>query len=356
MLKFYSDELATQELSPTEYFIGNGATTQFSLTKFEVADMSALYVEDIVDIDTVTFNNGVGTGTFATTAAYVGYAAYHQYDNSSSEAGGLPCIFRGYVTAGGVNTVTISDTAYDATADKLRLVKYVKKTLGVDYTITVPYTFTFQTGAPANGAKIYALGSSPLSVNFGGDNTAGTLVTTEKLIYLKADVGYVYDTCQIYSDNLTQKLQSADFTGVNITNGVSTNAQCTFPATNSEVGKAVNVNGVFIGIITENTLQDFTCAYDTNLTTPAANIYDATGAAVSVYTVGEFALAVDSTGVAGPYRKVLQNYTSNPDSLPTTFTENDTIGIWVKATVPLPTAAMNYSENVLRVAATEYLA
>lgn len=359
MLRFYSDETATSQMSPAEYFIGNGLFTQFTLTKFGVSDMSALYVENIVDVAGVVFTNGLSSGATIVGTDYIGYAVYHQYDNSTEEGAGLPCIFRGYVRAGvGTTATTIQlDADYTASSDKLRLVKYVKKTLGVDYTITEPYTISMIAGAPANGAKIYALGPAPLSINFGGGSSgiAGDLITSSKLVYIKADDGYAYDTVQIYSDNLTQKLQITSVSGVDITNGESTNGVCDFPAVNSEKGKAVNVNGVYIGIITSNTVADFTCAYGTDMTTPAANAFDATAAEVSIYTVGEFALARDILGTPGAYRKVLQNYLGNPDGFATEFTPADVIGIWISAVVPLPENAMNYTESVLRIAATEYL-
>lgn len=375
-IKFFADSNATQELSPTEYFIGNGVTANFVLTKFLASELSAVYVESAVEIAGVSFSAGTGSGTFPdpTVTSYLGMAVYHSYDASAAaEPNGLTCYFRGYVTSQTTTTLGISDGSYTAGADTLRLVSYVKKTAGIDYTVTLPSTITFVTAAPANLAKVFCLGSNTKSINFGGAVQVGDPVDSATLVFVSKDADYEYTDMQFYVDNLSQKLSSSSYLNATISAGVLTLTEAPwFPGVNSEVGKAVNdYNGNFIGTIKSNdTNSAVLYAPEVNSSTLAysdgAQTVD-TGAqhTVTVYSVGEFFLAnadfaaADYAGKtyldAGPYRKVLQGGVDSP-GIPADLNSQTVYPIWVRGIIKVPENATNYAENVLRVAATEYLA
>lgn len=201
--------------------------------------------------------------------------------------------------------------------------------------------------------NIYAVGSNPASLNFGGDLTAGELVTTELKLYVKRDPGYAYSTIQISSDNLSQTAQSSSWVNatadtVGSDTVITLGGTDTFNSTNSEVGKAVSRAGVFIGVIASNTSNTATILGVTGVTAAAA-IY-------TIYTVGELWVANDNgSNAPGTYRKVLQGAMDVP-GIPSTIDDNTVYPIWVKGTVPLPINATNYAENVIKVSATEFLA
>ena len=336
-LNVYLDAAATKATSPSEFFIGDGTTKVFTVTKFPGSGVAAVYLENRVAIGTVSFGSGVSSALAGLPPArYVGYAAYHQV------GAGAEMLFRGYVTGNTATTITLSDLTYTAAADALVLVSYAKQSAVSQYGI-VGNNITF-VNPPAAGSNIYAVGAAPITINFGGVVSPGTPVTTETKIYLKRDPGYVYGSIQISSDNLTQTPQSAVWVGATIAGGVITLAGAnTFNAVNSEVGKAVNRDGVFLGEVVSNTSTTAT------LTSTTTN---ATAAEFTFYTVGELLIAPDAAGVPGTYAKVLQG---GMGSLPATITTDTVYPVWVKGTVPVPGAPANYSENIIKVAATEYL-
>jgi hypothetical protein len=374
-LKFYSDAACTTELSPTEYFIGNGSTTAFTLTKFSGASMSSLYVESKVTLAGFSFSNGVGTGTVADGSVYIGCAAYHQTNSGATN------VFRGYVTAGGSNTITIKSPNTNATlgaaytsgaADDLVLVSYVKQVADVNYLVTgniitflatrvrdlVTGAETDSAPAPATGDKIIAYGASTLNVNFGGNYAALHETTSFANVYLKREAGYSYENIQIYSDNITQSLTESSLTATFVA-GVGTRAAGTFDAVDSEVGLAVNVNGVYIGTISSNTTTAFTIFDEvTGITSTHAGAAES----VTIYPVGEFWISnTSTTDSAQQYRRVLQGgmdsgVTGGSSSVvPAQITTDAVYKLWLQATVPLPSTARNYTENILRVSASEYL-
>ena len=329
MLKMFLDAACTTEFFAHQAFAGNGATTAFTLTAFTGAQLGSVYKETQAVTNGVTFAAGVGSGFSALAVnGLVGQRVVHN---------GL---FRGTVVSNTATTVTISDTGYtQATAGACTISSYVKLTASTDYTVAgnvINTTFT-----PTAQQLIIASPSSDLSANFGG--VAGTVKTSQVAFWLRRSpiTGggslNTYDTLQVQSIDLSVAQGSLTQSGVTFSAGVGSGF--TGLVAGALIGRAVNHNGAFRGVVTANTSTTVTIS-DTGYT-------QASAADAVVYTVGSLQFALDTGSGPGTYAPVVH---------PSAITSDTPVKLWVKDTVTVPTSAMNYPNNVIAATGIEYLA
>lgn len=321
-LKIYTDAACTTELLAAQAFAGTGAQTVFALTNFTGAQLNIVYLETQTSYATITFSAGVGSGfTGLTASALIGLRLIH---NGT---------FRGTVTANTETTVTISDTAYaQATASPALISSYAKKVLTTDYSVS-GNSITMVV-APTTTQTLIAIPTLTLNLNFGG--TAGTSKATAASIWLKRTPGYTYDTLQVTSQDLSQVQGSLTQTGVTFSAGVGSGFSAL--TVDALIGRALNHNAAFRGIVTANTATTVTIS-DTAYT-------QATASDAVVYTIGSLLVAPDNAGVAGTYAAAIH---------PAAITSDTAVRLWVKDTITIPTSAVNYPNNITKVTGIEYL-
>lgn len=327
-LKMYLDAACTQEFLNHQIFSGTGAQTAYVLSAFTGAQLGSVYKETRITQSGVTFSVGVGSGFSGLTAnALVGQRVIH---NGA---------FRGTVVSNTTTTITISDSGYtQATASAAVLSAYLKLTMNTDYTVSGN---TINTGfTPTSSQNIIATPASDLSANFGG--AAGTVKTTQTSFWVRrfpitgGGSLNTYDTLQVQSVDLSQTQASLTQAAVTFASGVGSGF--TGLVSGALIGRAVNHNGIFRGIVTAN---------DTTTVTISDTGYSGSSAEAVVYTIGSLQFAPDSSGSPGTYAPVIHPAAINSDTA---------VRIWVRDTVTVPNTAMNYPNNVIAVTGTEYLA
>lgn len=328
-LNMYLDSACTQQFYGHQSFPGNGSTTAFTLTGFTGPQLGSVYVETQTTTGSVTFASGVSSGGFSglTVNALIGQRVIH---NGT---------FRGTITANTATTITISDLTYtQATAGNCITSAFAKLAAGTDYTVS---SNTINTAATlASGQNLIATPASDLAANFGG--ATGTIKTTQTAFWIRRSpiTGggplNTYDTLQVQSVDLSQTQVSLTQSGVTFASGVGSGFSGL--TAGALIGRAVNHNGVFVGVVTANTTTTVTIS---NLT------YSGASATAVVYTIGSLQFAPDVSGSPGTYAPVLN---------PSAITSDTAVKIWVEDTITIPVAAVNYPNNVIAVTGIEYLA
>lgn len=321
-LKIYAEAAAITELFGTQGFAGTGAQTTFALTNFTGAQLGIVYLGTETSYAAITFAAGVGSGfTGLTASALIGMRVIH---NGT---------FRGTVTANTTTTVTISDTAYaEATASAALISAYVKKVAVTDYSVSG--NSIIMVVAPTTAQTLLAVPTNTLSMNFGG--VAGTSKATSANVWIKRTPGYVYDTLQMQAQDLSQVQGTLTQTGVTFAAGEGSGFSGL--VVGALKGRALNHKGVYRGLVTANTATTVTIS-DTAYT--QATAYDAV-----VYTIGSLLFAPDVSGSPGTYAPVVH---------PAAVSDDTARKFWVMDTVTIPTSAMNYPNNVIKVTGVEYL-
>jgi hypothetical protein len=323
MLKIYTDAACTAQLLATQGFAGTGAQTSFPLTNFTGAQLGIVYLETQVSHAAITFAAGVGSGFVGLTVdALIGQRVIH---NGS---------YVGTVTGNTATTVTVSIIPdFDHGAAFTAIIStYVKKILTTDY--SVAGNDLIMVVAPTATQNVIAVPTATLNMNFGG--VAGVVKSTATSVWLKQTEGYIYDTLQAQSQDLSQVQASTAQSGITLAGGTAEGFVGLVPG--ALIGRALNHKGVFIGIVIANTET-------------SADMYNAATDAVAgeaiVYTIGSLQFALDNDGTPGTYAPVVhpQAVDGNPES----------VRLWVKDTVTIPTTAVNYPNNVIKVTGIEYL-
>jgi hypothetical protein len=322
MLKIYTDAACTTELFGTQGFTGDGTATTFPLTNFTGVQLGIVYLGVETSYATISFAEGVGSGFSGLTVnALIGLRVIH---NGT---------FRGTVVSNTATTVTISDTGYtEATASTAITSLYTKKVLTTDYSVSG--NSIVMVVAPTAVQKLFAVPASTMNMNFGG--VAGTNKVTESNIWIKRTPGYTYDTLQMQAHDLSQTQASLTQTGVTFASGVGSGfSGLTVGALK---GRALNHNGVYRGKITAN---DATTVTISDAAYTQATTYDAVA-----YTIGSLIFAPDASGSPGTYAPVIH---------PAAVADDVARKFWVKDTITIPTSAVNYPNNIVKVTGIEYL-
>lgn len=319
MLNIYSDAATTASILPNEVFTGTGLQYNFGLTSLTGADVGNVYIEDFTNYTGGTFTAGVSsalTGAAFTVNALVGQRVYH---NS---------IFVGTVVSNTATTVTLDDLTYTQGAFTVGLSSYTKKTLTTDYSIS-GNTVIFLT-APTTVQRVHVVPDDTLNVNFGGNPAAN--ITTISSVWLKRSAGFTYDTLKFYVEDLSAAVVSNTDSGITFASG--TGSGFVGLVADSLIGLALDHKGVFRGIITDND--------STTVTISDLTYTDAVAGDSQRYSVSQVLCSLD--GVA--YSAAVH---------PPAITTDVAVRIYLKDTVSVPNAAMNYPNLTVRVSGIEYL-
>jgi hypothetical protein len=323
MLNMYSDAACTQQVLSAQSFAGTGAQTAFALSAFSGTQLGSAYLESQTTQIGVTFAAGVGSGFSGLTVnTLIGYRVIH---NGT---------FRGTITANDATTITISDLSYSqATASSAILSYYAKLANPANYSVVGS---TINMVVPPTATQIlHAVPTSTLGANFGG--VAGTVKTSAVAFYLKRSPGYTYDTLQVQSLDHSQAQASLTQTGITFASGVGSGF--TGLVAGALIGRALNHAGTYRGIVTANTT--------TTVTISDATYNNAVADTAVAYTIGSAQFAIDSGSGPGVYAPVVQPSAINTDT---------PVKIWMQDTVTVPSAAMNYPNQIPYVTGIEYLA
>lgn len=319
-LKMSFDIAGNQPVLTAEKFIGTGALSLCILTAFPGNKLGGVYIETKATHTNVAFSNGVGTGFVGLTPSILkGQRVVH--NNRAI----------GQIANNTDTTITLTDLSYSGPAAVCYVSSYVKLYSPAHYTL-IGDTITLVSPIQADQI-LHAVPIDSLIMYFGG--AVGATVSEDVPIYLRRGTdGYEYTLLQVASEDTSIFPYHAVTTGVVFTNGVGTGF-AGLPA-GGLIGKAVNHAGVYVGTITDNTVSTITLS-DTG--------YTAIAASAELYNIGTLQFSLD--GVI--FAPVIQ-----PPDL--TATGDEVIIVYVKDTVKIPTVALNYPSNVIKVTGVEYIA
>jgi hypothetical protein len=313
-LKMYFDANGAQAILTAEKFTGQGP---YTLTAFTGAQLGGVYKERKDSYSAITFSLGVGSGFSGMLPDTLkGQRVIHGNR------------YVGQVVSNTDTTITISNLTYTAASNACYLASYVKLYTPTDFTL-LDRTITMISTVNA-GEIIHAIPVDTLAMYFGG--TAGTNVTKIASIYVKRTTDFEYTLLQISSDDTSLFPYHQTTPDIIFTSGVG-NGFSSLPV-NGLVGKAVNHNGVYCGIIVSNT--DITITLNTTYTNVPAT--------AEIFNIGSLLFSTDGTS----YLPVL----SLPDM---TGAITDTV-VYVKDTLNIPSVAINYPSNIIKVSGVEYIA
>jgi hypothetical protein len=313
-IKLYSDSECTAAILVAEKFTGQGP---FNLVTFTGAQLGGVYKERKDSYSDITFSAGVGSGFVGQVVdALKGQRVIH---------GNL---YVGQVISNTETTITISDSAFTAPSAACYLSSYTKLYTPTDFTLS-GNTVTM-VGVVNVGEIIHAIPTDALAMYFGG--TTGTDVTKSTIIYAKRDDNFEYTLLQVSSDDTS--LFPYHQTTENIIFTAGTGSGFVGLPVNGLIGKAVNHNGVYCGIIDSNT----------ETTVNLNNSYTGLPAAAEVYNVGSLEFSTD--GVT--YLPVI--------SLPDFSGVLMQATIYVRDTLTIPSVAINYPSNIIKISGVEYIA
>lgn len=318
-LQMFFDQACTQPVLTAEKFPGNGSQTSLILTAFTGAQLGGVYKETKNSHANITFSNGVGSGFSSLTP-----------DALKGQRVMFGNRYAGQVTANDATTVTVSNLTFtDASPQSCYISAYKKLYTPADFTLSGE-TITVAIPAQANEV-IHAVPTDTIAMYFGG--VAGENVTKQSSIFLKRPEGFEYTALQVTSDDSSLFPYHASTDAVVFNNGVGTGF-AGLPAGGLK-GKAVNHNGIFRGVITDNT--ESTVTIDTTYTGAAA--------AAEIYNIGSLLFSTNGTTYA-------------PVVHPTDMTAavEQVREIFFKDTVKIPAAAVNYPSIMLKVSGVEYIA
>lgn len=318
-LKMFFDAACTQPVLTAEKFPGNDALINCVLTSFTGAQLGGVYKETKAAYSGITFLNGVGAGFSGLTP-----------DVLKGQRVIFGNRYVGQVVSNTDTTITISNNTFtDAIPQACSLSAFKKLYTPTDFTLS-GNTITLTTVASA-AEVIHAIPTETLAMYFGG--TAGDTVTKQGSIYIKRDEGFEYTALQVASDDTSLFPYHTSADTVAFTGGVGTGFSG-LPAGGLK-GKAVNHNGIFVGIITDNTTSQITL--DT--------AYTGASSSAEIYNVGSLQFSLDGN-------------TWKPVVYPADMTAavESVKEVFFKDTIKIPTAAINYPSTIIKVSGIEYIA
>lgn len=313
-IKLYSDSECTTAILVAEKFTGQGP---FNLVTFTGAQLGGVYKERKDSFSDITFSNGVGSG-------FVGQVV----DSLKGQRVIHGNLYVGQVVSNTDTTITISDSAYSSPSAACYLSSYTKLYTPTDFTLS-GNSITMVSVVNV-GEIIHAIPTDALAMYFGG--TAGTDVTKSTIIYAQRDENFEYTLLQVSSDDTS--LFPFHQTTENVVFSSGTGSGFSGLVVNGLIGKAVNHNGVYCGIIDSNT----------DTTVNLNNTYSGLPAAAEVYNVGSLEFSTDGTN----YFPVI--------ALPDFSGATTKATIYVKDTLTIPTVAINYPSNIIKISGIEYIA
>ena len=323
-LKMFFDAACTKSILTAEKFTGSGP---FTLTSFTGAQLGGVYKETKITYTDISFSLGLGTGfTGLTIDALKGNRVIHNG------------IYVGQVVSNTTDSIIVTDSSYTATTNATTVSSYVKMYSPIDFIVT-GNVITMQTSVAGNEV-IHAIPTDTLSMYFGG--AAGSVVTKTAQIYVKrTDNNFAYMLLQVTSSDTSVMPYFNSAEGISFTNG-SASGFSGLPV-NGLIGKAVNHQGVYVGRITNNTASTiFITPTFTSIDDLATNKLQSAG--VDIYNVGTLEFSVDGTTYAPAVELVDLKDNVNICS------------VYVKDTLNIPTVAINYPTNIIKVSGLEYIA
>jgi hypothetical protein len=313
-LKMYFDQAGTQAILTAEKFTGSGP---FTLVAFNGAQLGGVYKERKDSFSDIVFSQGIGSGFVGMTVdSLKGQRVIH--GNS----------YVGQIVSNTDTTITIANLNYTASANACYLSSYVKLYTPTDFTLSG--NVITMVGPVGVGETIHAVPIDTLAMHFGG--TLGTDVTKTSTVYIKRTLDFEYTLLQVASDDTSLNPYHQTTANVLFSSGIGSG----FSGLPIEglVGKALNHSGAYKGIIVSNTAS--TVTLDT--------AYTGLPADAEIYNVGTLTFSKD-------------NITFTPvlvlDDM--TGVTTDAI-IYVKDTVNIPSVAINYPSNIIKVSGIEYIA
>lgn len=313
-LKLFFDAAGVQPVLTAERFTGVGP---FTLTAFTGAQLGGVYKETKIDYAGIAFVNGVGSG-------FTGLVV----DSLKSQRVIHDNRYIGQVISNTDTTITVSNAAYTKAAAPATLAAYVKLYTPTDFTLAGS-VISVIASLGANEV-LHAVPTDALAMYFGG--TAGETVTKVTKLYLRRSTDFEYTTLQVSSDDISLQPYHTSTAGIVFAAGVGTGF--TGLVIDSLVGKAVNHAGVFRGLVIANT--------ETTVTINSA--YNGLAATAEIYNVGSLEFSIDNV----TFSKVLPVADLVESAV--------VVSIYVRDTVNVPAAAINYPSNIIKVSGIEFIA
>lgn len=313
-LKLFFDAAGVQPVLTAERFSGAGP---FTLAAFTGAQLGGVYKETKTAYADIAFAAGVGSGfTGLVVDALKSQRVIH--DNR----------YIGQVVSNTETTVTVSNAGYSKAAAPATLAAYTKLYTPTDFTLAGN---NISIVVPLGGNEIlHAVPTDALAMYFGG--AAGEAVTKVTQLFLRRSTDFEYTTLQVASDDISLQPYHTSTAGVIFAAGVGSGfAGLTV---NSLVGKAVNHAGAFRGVVVSNT--------ETTVSIDAA--YGGVAATAEIYNIGSLEFSLDNVS----FSKVLP--------LADLVDAAVVVGVYVRDTVSVPTAAINYPSNIIKVSGIEFIA
>jgi hypothetical protein len=318
-LKLYFDAAGTQPVLTAEKFTGAGP---YTLSAFTGAKLGGIYKEIKNTYSNVSFSAGVGTAPGLTGLGAGSLKGQRVIHNNK---------FVGQIADNTDTNFTLS-TTYTATAGECTLSKYSKLYTPTDFTLS-GNSIAMITPTLA-GEIIHAIPTDTLAMYFGG--AVGAQVTKNTTIYVKRDTTFEYTLLQVSSDDVSLFPYHTSTAGVVFTGGGATSVGSNFAGlpVNGLVGKALNHAGVYRGIITANTATTVTITGN----------YSGIADTAEIYNVGSLQFSVDGTNYAPVVN--LADLTG----------ANVTATVHVRDTLSIPSVAINYPANIVKVSGIEFIA
>ena len=319
-LKMSFDIAGSQPVLTAEKFIGNGSLSLCILTVFPGTQLGGVYIETKATHNNAAFSNGVGSGFVGLTPGILkGQRVIHNNR------------YVGQVVGNTDTTVTLTDLTYSGPATVCNLSSYTKLYTPAHYTL-IGDTINMVSPIQANQI-LHAVPIDTLAMYFSG--AIGSTVSEDASIYLRrGDDGFEYILLQVASEDTSLFPYHAAVNSVVFADGVGTGFSG-LPV-DGLIGKALNHGGNFVGTIVSNTISTVTIS---------DNTYTSAAATAEVYNVGTLQFSLDGVTFA----PVVQ-----PPDL--TATGVEVIRVYVKDTVKIPVAALNYPSNIIKVTGVEYIA
>ena len=314
-LKMYFDATGLQQVLTAEKFTGAGP---YTLTGFTGAQLGGVYRETKTAYAGISFNAGVGSGFVGLVpSALKGQRVLHGSQ------------YIGQVVDNTDTTITVSNAGYTSAAAACYISSYSKLYTPTDFTLSG--SAITMIAAVGGNDTIHAVPVDTLAMFFGG--AEGAVVSKQTQIYIKRDANFDYTALQVSSEDTSQFPYHTTTADVVFTAGVGVGFSG-LPV-GGLVGKAVNHNGIFVGLVLSNTEAAITLD----------RAYTGVSANAEIYNIGSLQFSLDGTTFA-------------PVIYPADMTAggSDTTMVYVKDTLSIPAAAVNYPANIIKVSGIEYIA
>jgi hypothetical protein len=319
----YFDAACTKPILTAEKFTGSGP---YNLSAFTGAQLGGVYKESKALFADISFSLGVGSGfSGLVTDALKGQRVVHNN------------ISVGQVVSNTNNTITITDTSYTNGSGTAVVSAYTKLYTPTDFQLSG--NVITMLAAVTGDDVIHAVPTDTLAMYFGG--AVGAPVSKTATIYLKRTANFEYTLLQIASDDVSLVPYSEATENVTFTGGVGSGFSGL--AVGALIGKAVNHEGKFRGIVVANTATTVTISTGFTSVDNVATGYHASATA-EIYNIGTLSFSLDGSTFASVV---------HPADLVGTET---VVPFYVKDTLNIPSVAINYPSNIIKISGTEYIA